>query len=301
MLELRRVFDKYRIAWRDRGPNTSRGNIVISCPFCNKTANPDRGEHLGIFEETGQYNCLRNPRHRGTNVLWLFRALHIPDSEYKGQKFAPVERTEKDEKDYSAFQYFLPAEESREALDYLSSRLFSSPVDVAQKFKLKVASHGKWAGRLIIPLTIGWTGRAMRGHIEPRYLAHTSDSGFFFFSGNKNTSVIILEGAIDAMRVATVSSQFDVIGKCGNRLSASLLLHLRTRRYFSLFNSPDSDVPYLQHQEDTRILRSYCTWADVVKSEMPEKTKDYGMMREVDARRWVAQNLQGGRSNGGAS
>lgn len=290
MLELRKVFDKYRVVWRDRGPNTSKGNIVISCPFCNKTSNPDRGEHLGIYEASGQYYCLRNPRHKGSNALWLFRALHIPDSEYKGQKFVEAAKTEASDKDYSAFQYFLPAEESREALDYLSSRLFSSPVDIAQKFKLKVSSSGKWAGRLIIPLTIGWTGRAMRGHIEPRYLAHTNENGFFFYSSNnKNTSAIILEGAIDAMRVATVSSQFDVIGKCGNRLSPALLVHLRTRRYFSLFNSPDGDVPYLQHQEDTKILRSYCTWADVVKAEMPEKHKDYGMMKESLARRWVGQ------------
>lgn len=290
MLQLRKVFDKYRVVWRDRGPNTSRGNITISCPWCNKTASPDRGEHLGIYEETGQYYCLRNPRHKGHSVLWVFRALHIPDSEYKGDKFAGVVKTEAIDKDYSAFQYFLPAEESREALDYLSSRLFSDPVGVCQKFKLKVAENGKWAGRLVIPLTIGWTGRAMRDHIEPRYLAHTNENGFFFYSSNnKNTSVIILEGAIDGMRVGTVSSQFDTIGKCGNRISPALLFYIRSRRYFSIYNSPDGDVPYLQHQEDTRTLRSYCTWADVVKAEMPENIKDYGQMREHEARRWVGQ------------
>lgn len=292
MLELRRILTKYRVTWRDRGPNTSKGNLVISCPFCNKTTNVDRGEHLAIHEQTGQYNCLRNPRHKGHDPLWLFRALHIPDSEYSGQKFKKAERSEADDKDYSAFQYFLNAEDNQEAKDYLTSRLFSNSDDVCKRFKLKVAPHGHWAGRLIIPLTVGWTGRAMRPHLEEhrRYDAYTNEGGFFFYSSNnKNTSAIILEGAIDAMRVATVSSQLDTFGKCGNRLSPALLAQLRSKRYLSIFDSPDGDVPYINYREDIKLLRSYCTWADVKLAKMPDDKKDYGLMKESEARRWVAQ------------
>ena len=293
MLNLRRLFDRNRVEYRTHGPNTSKGNINICCPFCCKSSSPDYGFHLGLLESTGQWHCFRNPKHSGRNPTIIFKMLRIPEDQYKDQKFAEsAEVYVPDDRDYSEFSYFEPAQHSQECLDYLSSRKFTDPETVCTRFNLKYSPLGKWAGRLIVPLTVGWTGRSMRPHIEPRYKAHTSESGFFAFSQG-STSVIIIEGSIDGMKIATVSSRYDVVGRCGNRISPALLMYLRTKRYFSIYNSPDGDITPQAYLDDMRLLRSYCTWADYIRSTMPEFVKDYGEMEENEARRWLHGALVG--------
>lgn len=286
-IDIKSLFDRYNVKWRDRGKNVSHGNIVISCPFCNKTSNPDHSEHLAINTTTSEYFCYRNPNHKGQNLVRLFKLLNIPAKEYAGIEFKEFQREYiPDSKDYSEFAFFDSAEESQEVIDYLYSRNFSQPVEICRRFKLKYTPMGKWAGRLLIPLTIGWTGRAMRSHIEPRYLTHGSDDSFFFYKQG-SSSCVVLEGAIDAMRVATVSSQFDVAAKCRGGVSPALLYHLRQSNYLSIYNAPDGTVPFLQVSEETRLLRSYCRGAEVKKLGMPENFKDFGMMLEDHAREWL--------------
>lgn len=266
----------------------SQGNLVISCPWCNKSNNPDRGEHLAI-SNVGEYFCYRNPKHKGMSIFKLFTALNIP---YHGERFKEIPRTEKKEnKNFDLIRYFEPAEKNPEAVAYLESRLFSDPVKACQRFKLLTDREGKWAGYLIIPLTVGWLGRAMRSHIELRYDAYTTEDGFFLFKQD-STSCIILEGSIDAMRVATVTSQFDVVGKCGNRLSPALLNHLISMKYLTIYNVPDGDVDFTQYFEETNILRSYCTYSEVKRFLMPRTSKDFGAMEESWAREYLIEHTQ---------
>lgn len=292
MIDFRRLFDKYRIEWRDRGANVAKGNINISCIICNRSTNPDKGFHLAIFETTGQFYCFRNPKHNGHNASYILRLLKIPPNEYRDIDFKEVVRTEKNaDKDFSLIRHFQPASENQEAVEYLRERFFTQPEEAARKFKLLVDADGKWSGRLIIPLTIGWTGRSMRSHIEPRYLTHgTEDSYFTYKQGS--TTCIILEGSIDCMRIASVSSQFDVRGKCGNRLSAALLNDLRESKYITILNCPDGDVDFGQYYEETKLLRSYCSYSDVKRFKMPETFKDFGLMSEGEARRWLMRSSQ---------
>jgi len=280
MLDLRKFFDRNKIPWRDTGPNTSRNNLNISCPLCKD----DPSFHLAISLNASEYYCFRNPKHAGNNLGRIFYALRIPQSEWKDYKFVSTERIyTPDNKDYSDWKYFTPASESNEALDYLHSRLFERPIEVCKQFNLRVCKEGRWAGKLIIPLTVGWVGRAMRPHLPLRYDAHTSMDGFFKYSHNA-TSAIIIEGAIDGMRIASVSSQFDVVGKCGNRLSPALLDYLKTKNYVTIYNSPDGTVPFLQYFEETKILRSYCIKSRVVRPEWREEEKDYGALTESATR-----------------
>lgn len=282
MKDLKKFLDRHRIPWKDTGPNTNRHNTNIACPFCGN----DPSYHLAISNDADEYFCFRNPKHAGTNLGRIFHALKIPSSEWRDYKFTAPERVYvPDGKDYSEFRYFLPAEESPEAIDYLYERLFERPLEICQQFNLKVSKEGHWAGRLIIPLTVGWTGRAMRPHLTLRYDAYTSQDGYFKYS-HGSTSAIILEGAIDCMRVSSVSSQLDTVGKCGNRLSPALLDYLKSKNYITIYNSPDSTVPFLQYFEETKILRSYCTKSRVVRTEMPEgEEKDYGGCSETITRR----------------
>jgi hypothetical protein len=289
MLDIRSLLTKHRIFFRDRGKNVSRGNLVISCPFCNRTYNKDHGEHL-MISDVGEYYCFRNPtRHSGHNPVFLFHLLGIPSEEYKDLEFKQVERTEsKNESDFSIMRFFDPAETNEEAIKYLEFRLFSDPIAVCKKFHLLTSKEGKWAGRLLIPLTIGFTGRAMRSHLELRYDAYSTEDSFFLFK-HGSTSVMICEGAIDAMRVATVSSQFDVIGKCGNRLSPALLAYLREMKYISIWNAPDGDINFNMYFEETKILRSYCTYSDVKRLQLPPGKKDFGLMLERDTKEFLTR------------
>lgn len=286
-MDARTLLSKYRINWRDRGANVSHGNIVINCPFCAKTSNPDHGEHLAI-STIGEYYCYRNPKHKGRNLAYLFRALNIPSHEYQDFIREPhyvklTPGTARGQKDFSLFRHFQLASENREALDYLKIRHFTHPVDVCNHFQLRTSSEGKWAGRLLIPLSIGWTGRSMRSHIEPRYLSHTTEDGFFRYKQGSSTC-IVLEGSLDAMRIASVSTQFDVVAKCGNRLSPALLNYLREMHYLTIWNTPDGDVDFNQFFQETKTLRSYCTYSTVKGFHLPEEFKDFGQMHETQAR-----------------
>jgi hypothetical protein len=281
MINITQIFDKYQISWRDHGKNVAGDNIVISCCFCNKTSSPDPGEHLAI-SRIGEYYCFRNPRHGGHNLVVLFKALGLPKSTYENIQEITVSREYKpEEKDYSQWNYFTPAWADSEAIEYLRSRLFTWPEEIARKFNLRVAKEGNWCGRLLIPLTIGWTGRAMRSHIEPRYDAYTNEEGFFYHS-HDSSSAIILEGAIDCMRVASVTTQFDTYGKCRMQISAAMFNQLRERKYQSIWSSPDSTVTFMQAREEISQLRSYCTRSYI--GQIKNYKKDFGATSETETR-----------------
>lgn len=286
MIDIRKIFDRHHIHWRDRGKNVSHNNLVISCPYCNKTLNKDPGEHLSINYLTGEFFCYRNSHHKGF-VSKVFYDLGIPRNEYKDLQIKQVQQEFVQEtKDFSLWQYFQPAEDSQEAIQYLVDRKFDKPVETCHKFKLKVDIGGHWAGRLLIPLTSGWTGRAMRPHIEPRYLAETTRDGFFLFRQG-STTCMLLEGAIDAMRVATVSRQFDVIAKCRNGLSPAILSYLKEQRYLTILNVPDTDVDFTLYFEELRLLQSYCIYSNIGRLSLPQGFKDFGEMDEFSTREFL--------------
>lgn len=242
---------------------------------------------MSISETGDGYYCFRNSEHAGRNYAVLFKKLGVPYELYKKEKLVTaLPEYKEDKKDYSAINYFLPAEESEEAVNYLFSRGFLNPEEACQKFGLLVADCGKWAGRLIIPLTVGWTGRAMRQYLEPRYLSHTNEDGFLRYSNN-STTCAILEGPLDLMRIATVTTQLDLIAKTGSRLSNGLLYYLRSKGYRTIINSPDTDVSYEQYEKETRIIRSYCSQANVKLFRLPEQFKDWGETSETEARQLV--------------
>lgn len=284
MLNLRALFSKYRIAYVEKGPNCAKGNINIQCCLCGSA---DRSHHLAIREETGQWYCFRNPRHHGHNLAFILKKLGIPAKEYAHLVFEEEAPAVYDDKhDYTAFKYFQPAQESEEVISYLESRMFSDPIRVCEQFNLKYAPEGPWAGRLIIPLTIGWTGRAMRPHQEIRYKAHCSENGFFLFK-HRSTSCIITEGSMDAMRLGSVSTQFDVIAKCRISTSVAILTYLRETNYASIYYSPDQGVPYSQYRDEIVQIRSYCPRTEVEKL-LPNK-KDFGDTSESETRQILAR------------
>lgn len=245
----------------------------------------DPSEHLAINESTGEYYCYRNPKHSGHSLPALFWKLKLPKETYANLKgdYTAGFRHSKDENDYTLWRHFGSAANSEECLGYLRNRMFLDPQGAATKFNLKFATDGEWAGRLLIPMTIGWTGRAMRPHLEDeiRYKAYTSEDGFYYF-GQRSSTAIIVEGALDAMRIASVSNQFDVYAKCRIVMSSAMINQLRDKNYHSIYSSPDSTVTYLQSREELQLIRSYCTRSFI--GQIKTYMKDFGAMSESETR-----------------
>jgi hypothetical protein len=281
-MDLKSLFSKHHVEWRDRGANCAKGHVNIGCPFCKN----DPSFHMSINESTFEYYCFRNPRHSGHTIQWLLKSIReIPQSAYSALDLKEAPRTwTPDTRNYDALRHFTPAVESQEALDYLESRLFLSPVEVCHQFGLKCTREGEWAGRLIVPLTIGWTARSMREHIQPRFRAHTSEDGYFLYTHNAD-SCIICEGAFDCMRISSVTTQFDTVGRCGKRFSAALLNYLREKRYMSIYYVPDNDVSFSEQFADLSTLRSSLTYSEIHKVLPPSDKKDFGATPENETRK----------------
>ena len=293
MFDLRRILDRYRIVWKDKGANCSKGFVNITCPFCRL----DPSYHLQISEDGSWYHCWRNQKHSGS-VSYLFKKLSIPAKELEGAvrynrpDVGPHPKPPQDLEDFGNFHSFQMGTESTEVLTYLESRDFRNPKVVCSGFNLRFAPVGKWAGRLLIPLSVGWTGRSMREHIEPRYLANTNEDGFFFYTQkfSRASSVIVCEGALDAIRIATSTESYDVVGKCGGALSAALRNFLTDRRYINIYNCPDEDVPAHRVRGELTILSFHCMSRRALWLKLPQGVKDAGKLSESEARGWLTKN-----------
>ena len=230
---------------------------------------------MAVNENLGYFFCFRNPKHKGQNITVLLRKLHIPAHEYKGLRLEEESQSiTEDTRDYGEWNYFEPADENEEALSYLEARLFLNPLEIARRFNLRVSKQGHWCGRLLIPLTIGWTGRAMREHLTLRYDAYTSEEGFYLFKQH-SSSCVLQEGALDCIRIASVSTQFDVVGKCRMALSPAILAYLREANYDTIYHAPDATVPYSIAHAEKLLVKSYCVNSDVVSLVPPTGKKDF--------------------------
>ena len=294
-MDVRSWLEIHRITAKVSGNNTSRGYVNINCPLCPD----DPSYHMRIAEDWSHWYCLRGQGHKGRSLkylmYWVARrsgmdAEELIDDLPAGLNTEVKERPQKEVRN-SVFAEFLPADQSQEMLDYLERRLFMFPEETVERFNLKYAPNGNWAGRLIIQLTTGWTGRSVRDHIEPRYESETNDSGFFLYG--KGETALLVEGPIDAMKIASVSMQFTVLGMTGSRISPALLREIKTRNIKRLILIPDSEVTPAQRVRLTQELRNNLPLVIVTRAALPENPatlepfKDCGEMRESDARRLV--------------
>lgn len=274
MLDLRRLFDKHRIFWRDHGANTSKGNINISCPFCKN----DPSMHMAIAEDGSGWYCWRNSRHQGAGLGYLFHVLKIPTEGLPKTSKQLLQPVELPNVDFSAWRGFDSAVESQDVLDYLEFRGFTQPRQVVKQFNLRYAKEGKWACRMIAPLTSGWTGRAIFPHLQPRYLSQTDGTGLF--AQGRSSSVILVEGPLDAMRLSSLTSQFTVVATLGQRMSPTLMMHLRALGTQSIYLIPDADVPPHLYHYFIRHINSYLPSVSITKKSIPKGYKDCCEMSE---------------------
>lgn len=282
MLDLRAILTKHRIEWRDRGANTSKGNINISCPMC-KT---DTSFHMALSEEGKGWYCWRNPEHNGRHLGYIFKLLGIPTDNLPKATKSPEWIAPRVLPIIERHTSFRPAEESVECLSYLERRGFQLPKHVARDFKLMYATRGAWACRLIIPLTEGWTGRSMRPHIEPRYKSEFNERSFFLIPGHSKETVI-MEGPLDGLRLAAVTSEFTIIAMCGMKLSDAILNYLRELRPSKIHYVPDGGVPVQTYCRAMNVLQASVPRAIVRPRFVADHAKDLCELPEARVLEWI--------------
>lgn len=200
------ILQENRVSYVTSGPNVSRGELGIRCPFCGSA---DPSHHMGLNLETGWWSCWRNrAQHSGKSpIRLLMRLLAVPynrarevaglsndyvDPEGFDAMAARLLRSDPDMRPEQVQRRFLqtPKEmvritsdmRTRKAWNYLYSRKFDGQnrrtgeydVDLlCDLYGLMTARTGLWKDRVIIPYyqdgeLVTWSGRAI-GPAEARY------------------------------------------------------------------------------------------------------------------------------------
>jgi hypothetical protein len=303
----RGLFDSIRVPWRDRGSNTSAGNINICCPWCGS----DEGFHLSVSEDGRGYYCYRSPqRHSGTSPQKLLHGLGLERSEAirtlnafnQLKPRAPVQQEAK-RPSADIWAKFQPASSSPRALDYLEGRMFPDARRVADYYDLRIAPSGTWAGRLLLPIkeaarVVSFTGRDMTGRFDPRYLAYKEDRDQSPIYIPDEAAImrfprraLLVEGPIDALKIAAaMASQPGELGCAaltGMNLGATKILAIQQafRRTDELLLGLDKGVPLSDSMQTIATLRAAGLPARPCR--LPPGFKDAGEMEYQDVREWI--------------
>ena len=253
----RALFDHLRVPWRDRGANCSRGHVNCRCPFCG---NADPSFHLTVKEDTGEYYCFRSPgTHSGRSLPWLLLHLGVAAGdaidaviEQHSDRRMPAILTATPPSPVR-WDRFEPAAEHPAALAYLEERGYASPEKMCQQYDLRFTRSGRFAWRVLLPLTYegqttGFTGRTI-ADATPRYLTNDPTSGSLYLPAGRHVVpprvLLLCEGPFDALTVARACSRADVLPAAllGTAIPAERKLHISSlaRGVACVVYVPDAD------------------------------------------------------------
>lgn len=234
---------QYHITFVTAGPNTSRGDASIKCPWCG---NSDPSEHLGLSLDAKNpvWGCLRNPQHRGRDPRRLVQRLlqcsyQQAVSVVKEQDVAvpdefdtlntPLKDTELKlvpelifPKEFRCFDAPGKAQYAGRFLDYVAERGFGADAaKVCAQYGLRYALTGEQAWRIITPIyddngkLQNWTGRAIGKEATLRYKnASNSGKGLLFNEARVRIlpfqirTLFVVEGPWDCMKVDFYGHEF---------------------------------------------------------------------------------------------
>ncbi len=317
----KRFCDHYHIAYVESGPNTSKGNISVHCPWC---ASADGGEHLGLSLKGPQYGCWRNATHRGAHPARLVKALlnctqkqadsivaqqehvliddfdkllqNMKGAELETKKAAPEKWPKEARPLWHAAKGKTPA---ARYLEYLEERGFENPTRVAAHYALHYCLTGLYKQRVLIPFhdeegaLLGWTARSVRSDDPLRYRASEGlPDGVLCGYANAARqlakaadTLVIVEGPFDYMKV-------DFYSNC---VCVALLGVVVTEQKFTKLVTLARQAARIVALLDPDILLSNFNFADKLQEasgrkvhvgKLPEGVKDPG-----DLVKWQVQQL----------
>lgn len=175
------------------GPNVSRGNIAVRCPFCGAA---DKSQHMSISLTGKGWRCFRNrDEHAGKSPVYLVAALlglsvdrarqivgdavFIPD-DFMGAvlgKLNPPAPMKKEPLTLPPeFKPFRDKPSAKHFIAYLEQRGFSRKqvLGFTEGYDLRYATTGAQKGRIVFPIIhdgelVSWTGRTIYSQVDLRY------------------------------------------------------------------------------------------------------------------------------------
>jgi hypothetical protein len=257
-IDWRRLLTSIGIQWRDKGPNTRRGNVNIRCPLCGN----DPSFHMAISEDIEAFICYRDSRHAGRSFTFLLHKLGIGRYEAvtllnshigRSRAIEPEKIVREQSRTDRLWDSFHLAHERHAFEDYLRYERGIDPARSAiERYDLRYAIEGKWARRLLLPFRdhdgklITWAGRSIDGFRTPKYLMESqADQGAVYRPRLSRDIMILCEGPLDALKIASATENEDIspIATAGKNLNSAKLLRLRRmcEGRIVLF-APDQDV-----------------------------------------------------------
>jgi DNA primase len=300
MIDVRGLLDEIRVPWRDRGKNVGHGEIVIACCFCGD----DPSEHLSINEAKEVYYCYRCTR-CGANLRHLVIALGVDyweapellNRHNSDVKAAPPKPTKPQSSIAKAWNWFLPAAESYQCTEYLQSRGFPSPVATCRQYDLRYSPASVWAQRLLLPITEGgqlvsWVGRSLQDWVVPKYRLEPADHQVIYLPRPVRETVVIVEGSLDALKIAVATDQKPVssLALLGKGVSAEKIQRITAliKGCRSILVAMDTDVSI---NDVYTIVDELAAMVDcpVNRIEVPYGHKDPGAMALDEIDGWIEQ------------
>lgn len=192
MFNWQKFLDHHHIHYVTSGPNVSRGNFAVQCPFCGVA---DPSQHMVIGSSGNWWRCWRNRIHRGNSPAKLVQALlgcsleqalrlvgsdiNIP-TDFLAQvqaRIAPSPTTTYPK--LTLPREFKPLSDkpsARPYIEYLKDRGFTtSQIAMMHKqYKILYCTQGPYKGRIIFPIysqgvLVTWTGRSIYPNQSLRY------------------------------------------------------------------------------------------------------------------------------------
>lgn len=181
------------------GPNVSKGNLVLHCPWCGHA---DDSQHLVVNLSGRGFKCWRQPLHSGKNPAKLIQALlncsweqanslagqsktlpndfmnKVKQSLTKQEIKQPINKL----KLLNEFKPFSDKPSCKIYVEYLQRRKFSDHAifESTKHYNIFYCTQGQYKGRIVFPVyhdseLCGWTGRTIYPDQMIRYKTLTHD------------------------------------------------------------------------------------------------------------------------------
>lgn len=193
--------DANHVHYATTGPNVSRGNVAVKCPWCGAQ---DPSEHMSINLDKGAWRCFRRPaEHYGKSPARLVMALigcsperarsivgesvFIPD-DFLGAVQGLVNPAPPEARkalilpdEFKSFRDLKRS--SKPFVDYLRKRKFTLPQikRFSRDYDMYYATSGRMKGRVVFAIyfedeLVTWTGRTIYPDQDLRYKTLSIDS-----------------------------------------------------------------------------------------------------------------------------
>ena len=243
-------FERYRIDYRDHGPNVGTNHVVIRCPFCG---HQDPGMHMSVSTEGKGWHCWRDNHHAGINPNRLISSLLNIDwssaaaisGTSKGYQQQPPVQAQNfaqkvnflmagDTASITATTISFPKTAQPLSSDkptalpyrlYLKQRGIADPAQL-DRWDMRFDHHDqRWHGRILFGvrsmqhngMLVAMTGRAISHRMEPRYLAEGAVDRHLIWTDRmppKADTLILTEGPFDALKVNLLGNRHGIWSTC---------------------------------------------------------------------------------------